>query len=218
MDRFVIRASDSSQSSGEYPSDGCCSSSGSSGLAGRRRLSSESSAASSTRIGELPECKRPKKQSDCRRLWNSSWESEFLVTYDRKCDVFTCLKCMVKIETVKKYNLQRHCAKVHPEVRGWSEEKRKLFVQQAKDKLKKMNETLTTTLQPSALLTEATYKLGHTLVKHHKPVSFAEPMVNWAASCDRESKIFKNMPKSRQTITRRIDDLATFIQNEKFAA
>ena len=69
-------------------------------------------------------------------------------------------------------------------------------------------------MQPSTLINEATYKLGLTLVKHHKPVSFAEPMVNWAASCDPESKIFKNMPKSRQTISRRISDLATFIQSE----
>ena len=41
-------------------------------------------------------------------------------------------------------------------------------------------------------------------------------MVNWAVPCDPESKVFKNMPKSRQTIKWRITDLqlAAFIQSE----
>ena len=121
---------------------------------------------------------------------------------------------MTTIETVKKYSLQRHCERMHPEVLTWSLERRKLFISQAKHKLKKMNETLTSSLQPAALLGEATYKLGMTLVKHHKPVSFAEPMVNWAASCDPESRIFKNMPKSRQTISTRILDLSQYIESE----
>lgn len=103
---------------------------------------------------------------------------------------------------------------MHPEVLTWSLERRKLFISQAKHKLKKINETLTSSLQPAALLGESTYKLGMTLVKHHKPVSFAEPMVNWAALCDPESRIFKNMPKSRQTISRRILDLSQYIESE----
>ena len=155
--------------------------------------------------------KRLKKHGDCNRYWNPSWETDFLVSYDKKKDVCTCLKCMATIGTVKKYSLQRHCQRVHPEVGAWSGEKRKLFIKQAKDKLKKMNETLMSSLQPTTVLNEATYKLGMTLVKHHKPVSFGEPMVNWAAWCDPNSRVFKNMPKSRQTIARRIVDLATFI-------
>ena len=108
---------------------------------------------------------------------------------------------MATIETVKKYSLQRLCQRVHPEVGAWSVEKRELFIKQDKDKLNKINETLISSLQPTSVLNEATYKLGMTLVKHHKPVSFTEPMVNWAASCDPDSHVFKNMPKSRQTIT-----------------
>ena len=157
---------------------------------------------------------RKAKNSDCKRYWNPMWEDDYLVSYNKMRDTCTCLKCMFTIETVKKYSLLRHCEKMHPEVLTWSIEKRKLFVRQAKDRLKKMNETLSSSLQPATLLNEATYKLGMTLVKHHKPVSFAEPMVNWAASCDPDSRIFKNLPKSRQTITRRIIDLANFIEHE----
>ena len=174
----------------------------------------EQAGGSSTTSSSTPRAKHQRKHGDCKRYWNPMWEDQYLVSYDKKRDVCSCLKCRSHIETVKKYSLQRHCEKMHPEVITWGGEKRKLFVRQAKDKLKKMNETLSSSLQPATLLNEATYKLGMTLVKHHKPVAFAEPMVNWAASCDPDSHIFKNMPKSRQTITRRILDLAHFIEHE----
>ena len=178
---------------------------------------SSSSDKTSTSSSSTPRAKRP-RQGDCKRHWNSTWEDDFLVSYDKKRDVCTCLKCMATIETVKKYSLQRHCEKIHPEVLTWSSERRKLFIRQAKDKLKKMNDTLKSSLQPATLLNEATYKLGMTLVKHHKPISFAEPMVNWAASCDPDSRIFKNMAKSRQTISRRITDISKFIESETLSS
>ena len=103
---------------------------------------------------------------------------------------------------------------MHPDVLTWSVDKRKLFVSQIQDRLKKMNETLLSSLQPATLLNEATYQLRMTVVKHHKPVSYAEKMVNRAGSCDLDSCIFKIFPKSRQTNTRRIIDLANFIEHE----
>ena len=77
-----------------------------------------------------------------------------------------------------------------------------------------MNETLMFSLQPAALINEATYKLAMTLVKHSKPVLFAEAMVNWAASCDPDSCNFKTMGKSQQTIAQRIVDLSHFIEKK----
>ena len=115
----------------------------------------------------------------------------------------TVTEIMATIETVKKYSLQRHNRQVHSETLRWSGEKKKLLIQQAKERLP-MRATLTSIMQPDSRLKEATYKLGFTLVKHHKPLCFAEPMVEWAASCDQESKVFRIMPKNRQTITRHV--------------
>lgn len=128
-----------------------------------------------------------------------------------------CLKCNSKIDTVKKYNLQRHCESVHPDTKEWSDEKRKLFVQQAKQKLKQMQQCLSQTFVSSILPQLASYKLGFTLVKHHKPLAFGEAVVDWATLSDPESKVFQSMPKSRQTLTRRATEMADFIQTENLA-
>ena len=52
------------------------------------------------------------------------WEVNFLVVYDKKSDTCTCLKCDRKIETVKKYTLQKHCERVHPDTKNWSTAKK----------------------------------------------------------------------------------------------
>ena len=43
---------------------------------------------------------------------------------------------------------------------------------------------------------------------------FGEPIIYWAQSCDPDSKVFKKISRSRQTLTRRVTDLAAFIQEE----
>ena len=54
----------------------------------------------------------------------------------------------------------------------------------------------------------ASFKLAFTLTQHHKPLSFGEPIIDWALSCDPDSKVFKEIPTSRQTLTHRVTDLA----------
>jgi hypothetical protein len=46
-----------------------------------------------------------------------------------------------------------------------------------------------------------------------------EAIVNWASASDPKSKVFgkdviKTFPKSRQTVTRRVVEMASFIQND----
>ena len=67
---------------------------------------------------------------------------------------------------------------------------------------------------PSKLPQIATYKLGFSLAKHQKPLSLGVAVVDWVASSDADSKIFKTMPKSRQTLTRCVSEIAHFIQME----
>ena len=208
MDRYLSSSSTASssvpESSNEESTEACSS-----------RSNSQSSAPSKRRADpheELPSKRR--KAGDCRRLWHPDWEVNFLVIYDNKSDTCTCLKCNKKIETVKKYALQRHCESVHPDTKDWSTAKRKLFVEHAKHKLKQMQQSLAHTLVPSKLPLLASYKLGFTLAKQQKPLSLGESVVDWAASSDPESKIFKCMPNSRQTLTRRVIDIGHFIEGE----
>ena len=59
----------------------------------------------------------------------------------------------------------------------------------------------------------ASFKLVFTLTQHHKPLSFGEPIIDWAQSCDPDSKVFKEIPRSRQT--RMVTDLAAFYSRRK---
>ena len=60
----------------------------------------------------------------------------------------------------------------------------------------------------------ASFKLAFTLTQQHKPLLFGEPIIDWAQSCDPDSKVFKEIPRSRQTLTHRVTDLAAFIQEK----
>ena len=54
-------------------------------------------------------------------------------------------------------------------------------------------------------------------MKHHKPLAFGEAITEWAISSDPESKVFQTMPKSRQTLTRHVSEMADFIQTRNLA-
>ena len=99
------------------------------------------------------------------------------MSYDAKTDSCICLKCNNTLDTIKIYTLQRHNEKMHPETNDWSRERRRLFVEQQKMRMKLMKNCLVEACLPSHLPTLATYKLGLTLVQHHKPLAFGEAIV-----------------------------------------
>ena len=216
MDRFLIRrrvetpAETSSESSTSQPrtSGSCASTEGTSDEYCDR--DSEAAASAIFQTGNT----KKRKYGDCRRTFHKDWELDYLVTYESKSDTCICLKCNSTFDTVKKYTLQRHNEKMHPETVIWSKEKRKLFVEQKRKERQQMQNCLSGVCVSSKLPKLASYKLGFTLTQHHKPLSFGEPIIDWAQSCDPDSKIFKEIPRSRQTLTRRVIDLAAFIQDE----
>ena len=221
MERFVQRESSVSGGDTETTMPSC--SSVASTAPSASESSSESSSRGSQQQSALPlplsykrrkETGKTRKFGDCKRVFHEEWELDYLVTYDSKSDACTCLKCHKTLDTVKKYTLQRHNTKMHPDTIDWSREKRKIFVEQQKSKVKKMQCCLGGICVPSRLPNLASYKLGLTLVQHNKALSFGETVVEWAQSCDPDSKVFKEIPKSRQTLTRRVTELANFIRME----
>ena len=128
-----------------------------------------------------------RKVGDCKRMWHREWELDYLVTYDTKTDTCICLKCNSTLDTVKKYTLQRHSEKMHPETNHWSQERRGLFVEQQKMKMRQMQGCLMEACVPSRLPKLAMYKLGFTLVHHHNALAFGKAIVEWAQSCEPDS-------------------------------
>ena len=102
---------------------------------------------------------------------------------------------------------------MHPETVIWSKEKRKKFLS-GKSERQQMKNCLSGVCVSSKLPKLASFKLAFTLTQHHKHLSFGEPIIDWDQSCDPDSKVFKEIPKSRQTLKRRVTDLAAFIQEE----
>ena len=78
-----------------------------------------------------------------------------------------------------------------------------------------MQQYLSQTFVSSTLPLLASYKLGFTLVKHHKPLAFGEAIAEWAISSDPESKV--DYAKSQQTLTQPVSEMADFIQSGNLA-
>ena len=85
---------------------------------------------------------------------------------------------------------------------------------QATKKIEEMQRSFVKTFNSNNLQQLAAYKLSHTLVKHHKSLSFGEAVVDWAKSCDKESKVFKNISKSRQSLTRRVSKMGDLFRKK----
>ena len=136
-----------------------------------------------------------RKSGDCKRRWHDQWEVDYLVSYDAKTDSCIWLKCNNTLDTI--YFTKAH-EKMHPETNDWSRERQRFFVEQQKMRMKLMKSCLVEACVPSHL---ATYKLGLTLVQHHKPLTFGEAIVEWAELCAPDSKVFKAMPESTNHYT-----------------
>ena len=80
--------------------------------------------------------------------------------------------------------LQRHCESVHPETRDWSNTEKNLFLEQAKCRNKQIQQSLTQTRSSRKLPHLASYKLGITLAKHQKPLTFGETVIEWVIASD----------------------------------
>ena len=92
--------------------------------------------------------------------------------------------------------------------------KRENFLLSEKSERQQMQNCPSGVCVSSKLPKLASFKLAFTLTQHYKPLSFGEHIIDWAQSCDPDSKVFKEIPRSRQTLTRNVTDLAAFIQDE----
>ena len=103
--------------------------------------------------------------------------------------VLSSLKCNGRIDTVK-YNLQRHYESMHADTKEWSDEKWKLFVQQAKQKAE------TNAVMSFRHLSRASY-CTLILVKHLK---WKAKYKNFDAGCGFPPKIRRATARQAHTV------------------
>ncbi|PNF23458.1 hypothetical protein B7P43_G08380 [Cryptotermes secundus] len=153
------------------------------------------------------------------RAFKSEWEHDyfFILNKDHKQQ---CLVCFQVLAVLKEYNLKRHYTTNHKQKFGkHSCESRKVVCDQLKKKLFQQKSLFTneTKQQEEALL--ASYFVTYELMKAKKALSDGELIKNCAikmAEAFNENKVgnkFQTVPLSKQTVTRRLEDISNQISN-----
>ncbi|PNF24552.1 hypothetical protein B7P43_G05386 [Cryptotermes secundus] len=153
------------------------------------------------------------------RAFKSEWEHDyfFILNKDHKPQ---CLVCFQVLAVLKEYNLKRHYMTNHKQKFGkHSCESRKVVCDQLKKKLFQQKSLFTneTKQQEEALL--ASYFVTYELMKAKKALSDGELIKNCAikmAEAFNENKVgnkFQTVPLSKQTVTRRLEDISNQISN-----
>ncbi|PNF23260.1 hypothetical protein B7P43_G17325 [Cryptotermes secundus] len=144
------------------------------------------------------------------RAFKSEWEHDY----------FFYIKCFQVLAVLKEYNLKRHYMTNHKQKFGkHSCESRKVVCDQLKKKLFQQKSLFTneTKQQEEALL--ASYFVTYELMKAKKALSDGELIKNCAikmAEAFNENKVgnkFQTVPLSKQTVTRRLEDISNQISN-----
>ena len=71
----------------------------------------------------------------------------------------------------------------------------------------KQKSTIAVALQPNPLVQIAPYKLAFVIGKHKMPFSSCDAFLEFARNCDPNSFVFKRMAGSRDTVTRRSQEI-----------
>lgn len=151
------------------------------------------------------------------RAFKSEWEHDyfFILNKDHKPQ---CLVCFQVLAVLKEYNLKRHYMTNHKQkYEKHSCESRKIVCDQLKKKLFQQKALFTNETKQQALL--ASYFVTYELMKAKKALSDGELIKNCAikmAEAFNESKVgnkFQTVPLSKQTVTRRLEDISNQISN-----
>ncbi|PNF29727.1 hypothetical protein B7P43_G12158 [Cryptotermes secundus] len=151
------------------------------------------------------------------RAFKSEWEHDyfFILNKDHKPQ---CLVCFQVLAVLKEYNLKRHYMTNHKQKFGkHSCESRKVVCDQLKKKLFQQKSLFTneTKQQEEALL--ASYFVTYELMKAKKALSDGELIKNCAIKIaeafNKVGNKFQTVPLSKQTVTRRLEDISNQISN-----
>ena len=163
-----------------------------------------------------------KKRKICEenRSFQNTWENEFLFI-NNKDNKPQCLVCLQVLSVHKEYNIKRHYTQHHAaKFKEYVGEARSTIVSDFKRKVSAQKSIFTksTSTQKKALL--ASFVVSAEIAKAKKPCSDGEFVKRCSvkmASALGEQKIaseFENVPLSKQTVTRRIEEIGSHLVNK----
>lgn len=146
-----------------------------------------------------------------RRQFLEEWKLKYLMWPIKGADSHPCVSEMICIQCQEKLKAKsstaRHIQRKHTASMSFSKEKKERLIGQFESMYKKQKETMFKALEPSVLAKVAPYKLAFTIAKHKMPFSSCGAFVEFAKAADPNSSVLKNMAGSRETITRRTQEI-----------
>lgn len=155
--------------------------------------------------------KKRKVDAECR-VFNKNWTAKYLFTEVGGKAV--CLVCGEQIAVFKDYNLSWHYETKHAEkYKNLTDAERARTSNALLAKLQKQQGFFTKLHTSKDAATKTSFVISHKIAKHSKPFSegefVKECLVDSAALiCPEKKEAFEQVPLSRRTVTRRIEDIA----------
>lgn len=161
----------------------------------------------STASRESHESGPPRKKRKASKLsFKEEWKVRYLMISIPNSEEMVCIQCEEKMKA-KTSTASRHISHKHPTTSSFSQEKRKRLLNLYENQKKSQHAILQSAFTSDELTVLAPYKLAFLLGKHKMPFSSCSVFVNFAKCADPKSVVFQRMPASRDTITKRTQDI-----------
>lgn len=155
--------------------------------------------------------KKRKIDVECR-VFNKEWTSKYLFTEAKGKAV--CLVCGEQIAVFKDYNLNRHYETKHAEkYKNLTEAERARVSEDLLAKLQRQQGIFTKLHSSRDAAVRTSFVISHKIARNSKPFSDGEFVKEClvdsvALICPEKKEAFANVPLSRRTVTRRVEDIA----------
>ena len=145
-----------------------------------------------------------------KRTFKDEWKVRYLMWPvaggDGNENQMMCIHCQTTMKA-RSGTAKRHLQRKHPSSLNLSTERKERLVRQLEKMYSKQKSTMDTALEPDKLVKLAPYKLAFVLGKYKLPFSCCEKFLKFAGAADPTSLVFKQMAGSRDTVTKRSQEI-----------
>uniref|UniRef100_A0A3P9KMN0 SPIN-DOC-like zinc-finger domain-containing protein n=1 Tax=Oryzias latipes TaxID=8090 RepID=A0A3P9KMN0_ORYLA len=152
-----------------------------------------------------------------KRHFKQKWEDDYF--FAEISSKAVCLICQQSVAVLKEYNIRRHYETKHAVFSRYKGEARKKKSSELLSKLRSQQATLTRPSTAQDCATRASYEISALIAKSGRSFStgdFVKECLSTAASimCPSQERVFSQISLSRNTVTRRVEDLSRDIRDQ----
>ena len=172
---------------------------------------SEEDSHTDTITSSEPPKKRPRNDKRTRHFIED-WKLKYLMWPLRESESTSytsemiCIQCQEKLKS-KSSTAYRHIQRKHPSSLLFSKGKKERLIAHFESMYNKQKSTIFKAIEPNVLLKTAPFKLAFTIAKHKMPFNSCGAFLEFARAADPYSSVLKNMAGSRETITKRTQEI-----------